>query len=371
MKKIIFRIFGALASAMIIVSVFVPFVSVNGNSASLWESFSITNSLYLPIMIIIFGVIGVIFFSLNVKTEFAYMSTGAISFFVVMRTIDIINQGAFNKLSYGYYFLAIGAILTGIMAFLTNLKTKVREEKTISVQQNGEPSMLDQIDKLYNNQEINQNQLSSIQVVNNNIDPLPIQPVENLELNQQLIKSKEEPIQDFSQVTIPMREPLNQEESLSVKPVLQEFSKMDENQLSSVQSINNKVDPLPIQPIENIELNHLQAFSETKGYQAQEISQTSVPKPESLKQENSVQANPVVSQFTQSYEQRPINQYTNLQQSPIIEQSVIRPVQPLENTTQEVTHNPVVQEFNNSVNTENAQNNDSNALDIFEQLLNK
>ena len=127
-KNILFRIFGALASALIIVSVFVPFVNVTGYSPSLWETFEITNSIYLPIMIIVFGAIGVLLFSLNVKTEFAYMSTGAITFFIVMRTIDILDQGAFASLSYGYYFLIAGALLTGFMAFVTNLKSTKKTE---------------------------------------------------------------------------------------------------------------------------------------------------------------------------------------------------------------------------------------------------
>ena len=119
-NKLIFRIIGALASALIIVSVFIPFISVTGYSTSLWESYKIINSLYLPIMIIVFGAIGALFFALNIKTEFAYMSTGAIIFFLVMQTIDVLNQGLFNTLSIGYYLLALGAILTGIMSFLTN-----------------------------------------------------------------------------------------------------------------------------------------------------------------------------------------------------------------------------------------------------------
>ena len=149
-NKLIFRILGALASALIIVSVFVPFVSVTGYSPSLWETYELTNSLYLPIMIIVFGAIGVIFFALNIKTEFAYMSVGAIFFFAIMQTIDILDQGVFNTLSVGYYFLVIGALLTGIMAFLTNLKSKKKVEVVEEVKKEEEASMIDQIDKLYN-----------------------------------------------------------------------------------------------------------------------------------------------------------------------------------------------------------------------------
>ena len=124
-KKLILRILGAIFSALIIVGVFVPFVSVTGYTQSLWGVYSSVNTLYLPIMLIVFGAIGVIFFSLNFKTEFAYMSTGAVLFFVVMQTIDVLDQGTFSTLSVGYYFLAIGAIATGVIAFLSNLKIKI------------------------------------------------------------------------------------------------------------------------------------------------------------------------------------------------------------------------------------------------------
>ena len=163
-KKLIFRILGALASALIIVAVFVPFVSVTGYSISIWETFKITNALYLPIMIILFGIIGVVFFSLNIKTEFAYMSTGAIIFFIVMQTIDIMNQGVFNTLSIGYYLLVLGAILTGLMAFLTNLKSKNVVKNDTPLNTEPKANVLSKIDDLYNNQ-----------------NSTPIQPVEELQ----------------------------------------------------------------------------------------------------------------------------------------------------------------------------------------------
>ena len=100
-KKLIFRIIGALSSALIIASVFIPFVNVTGYSQSLWGTHQAVGTLYLPIMIIVFGLIGVIFFSLNIKTEFAYSTAGALLFFLIMQTVQIIDQGTFNTLSVG------------------------------------------------------------------------------------------------------------------------------------------------------------------------------------------------------------------------------------------------------------------------------
>ena len=83
-SKLIFRILGALASALIIASVFIPFVSVTGYSQSLWQANELVGTLYLPIMIIVFGAIGVIVFSINIKTELAYTSSGALLFFLII-----------------------------------------------------------------------------------------------------------------------------------------------------------------------------------------------------------------------------------------------------------------------------------------------
>lgn len=239
-NKIFFRIIGALASALMIVAVFVPFINVVGYSQSIWGLYS-KGSIYLPIMIIVFGAIGVIFFSLNIKTEFAYMSVGAISFYLIMRTVDIISQGTFNTLNAGYYFLLIGTIVTGIMAFLSNLKSKdvIEEKKQPIVEE--EKSLLTKIDNLYDNpqspMEVN------IQPLDVNIQPLPIQevniPVENNQMSQ--------PIPD---VSLPIPEPVvptvNEVSSPIINPVIQEFSQSIER----VQPINQPVSPIVEQPVQ-------------------------------------------------------------------------------------------------------------------------
>ena len=231
--KLIFRILGALASALIIVSVFIPFVNVTGYSFSLWGSNMETNSLYLPIMIIVFGVIGVIFFSLNIKTEFAYMSTGAITFFLVVQTIDILDQGVFNTLGIGYYCMVLGTFLTGLMAFLMNLrgKEKIKNIANEAVAETQGPSILAQIDGLYSNE----NNLSAVQP----IQPVPtvdmsqpIQPVPTVDMNQPIepvpTVDMSQPIQpaplvDMNQPIVPLEPP----QALSVpqvNPVIEQFS---------------------------------------------------------------------------------------------------------------------------------------------------
>ena len=235
-NKLFFRILGALASALIVVSVFIPFISVTGYSTSIWDSNELTNSLYLPIMIIAFGVIGVIFFSLNIKTEFAYMSTGAIIFFLVMQTIDILDQGAFNALGIGYYLLILGTLLTGLMAFLTNLKPKKKIQEISPVLTNNQPTMVDQIDKLYNDQAIPQNEISPIQPITNVIEPIPVQPIDNIQsrkiepiveaqVSNDTIEQSVEQVPNADPVApIPVVEIQQQVIQQPVNPVLKEFS---------------------------------------------------------------------------------------------------------------------------------------------------
>lgn len=196
MKKTIFRIIGALASALIITSVFVPFISVWGYSYSLWQTYSTSNELYLPIMIMVFGAIAIIFFALNKKTEFAYMTSGAIIFFVVMITVESIMDERFDYLSLGYYFLLAGSFLTGLMAFLTNLKSNVKKDSKV-VEDHQEIPVLDKMDTLYSNQ-VNETipiiqpiqpqvpvmEEKNINEVNPVIEPIPnITPVQDANYN--------------------------------------------------------------------------------------------------------------------------------------------------------------------------------------------
>ena len=221
-KKLIFRILGALASALIIISVFVPYINVTGYVSSLWKIYSLSKALYLPIMIIVFGAIGVIFFSLNVKTEFAYMSTGAITFFVVMQTIDIVDQGTFSALSIGYYLLVIGAVLTGVMAFLINLKSK-SDDVVSETNQNNQASVFEQINNLYNDQP--SQEISPVQPVD--IAVQPIQP--NMDNSIQPVQPAINPtVQEFgvpapvvSEQPAPVQEPQPVQPALN--PTVQEF----------------------------------------------------------------------------------------------------------------------------------------------------
>ena len=351
-KKLIFRILGALASALIIVSVFVPFVSVTGYSYSIWGSNEVTNSLYLPIMIIVFGAIGVIFFSLNIKTEFAYMSTGAIAFFLIVQTVDILNQGVFNTLSIGYYCLVIGAVLTGLMTFLLNLKSNKNNVDYVPTMEES-PNVLAQMDGLYNNDQTLQNNISPIQPIEPVVQPIPVQPVEIAE-----------PIQPIEPVA-PIQ-PIGEQQP---NPVLESTQSIESTQMiESIQPVNT-IQPIQsnetintVAPIESVQ--PLESLQSIQPLEAQQVNPV-------LDQFN---YNPVVQEFsmpTQSVE-------------PVIQQQSLNNVEPMPNMSETESVNPVVQDFMNTGSLNKQQpnlnqqtqavpqvNQTMGGVDIFGQLINK
>lgn len=187
-NRLVFRILGALSSALIIVSVFIPFVSVTGYSQSLWQSNTVLKTLYLPIMIIVFGAIGVLAFAINVKTELAYASSGALLFYLITQTIPVINQKLFNTFGVGYYCLVVGTILTGVMAFICNLRVKKKNVETDKVQETTleQVSVIDQIDKLYNDQTPTSSLAEEEIIQPISSQSLPIEPIQQLQPLQSL-----------------------------------------------------------------------------------------------------------------------------------------------------------------------------------------
>jgi len=332
-NKLIFRILGAISSALIAVSVFLPYVSVTGYSESLWQIYKVINTLYLPIMIIIFGVIGVIFFALNVKTEFAYTSAGAVLFFVVMQTFDVVNQGTFNSLSVGYYFLTIGSISTGVMAFLCNLNT--RNSKKIAME---------------NTSIINSPQLNQVNNMNQGIQPegIPsIQPIETIPvapIEEQLIN----PIPE--QTVQPIPEIIQEQPTVAIPEIIPE------------QSVDTIPDPL-VQPIPEVQPQMNIPVGIDSSLQPQNnIQQSGNP---AIDQFTEKPINPVVQEFMLSNQQQQNKDVNN-------EQSVLNSAPIQSNPVSEP--NPVVQGFTNQNQglQINQNNNDNNGgIDIFGQPINK
>lgn len=339
-SKLVFRILGALASALIIASVFIPFVSVTGYSQSLWETHSAVGTIYLPIMIIVFGVVGVLVFSTGFKTELAYASAGGLLFFLIMQTVPVIDQNLFNTLGVGYCCLAIGTLLIIIMAFICGLRVKQKVVKENVVEDPKEVSMIDQIDKLYNDQTENQN-LNETNSLDNIIEPLPISEVSQIPVQNSIQMGdnvQESTInQSIEPVSLQNLNSVTNETTSDSQVVIPELNSIDSN----LNEGNNVVEE---QPSNNTPTSQEELTNPV-------VSEFSTPVMENLEANNSI--NPVIAEFnipTQNVAPEVV-----MPTAPTIPEEVANPVisefsepvmQNLENTS---VINPVIAEFNNSM----------------------
>lgn len=341
-NKLIFRILGALSSALIIVSVFVPFVKVTGYSQSLWQAN--VNTMYLPIIIIVFGAIGVLLFAINLKTELVYSTTGALIFFLVMQTVPIVKQGTFSTLNVGYYFLVIGTLVTGIMTFICGIKTKQKVLEEVKEEEPKEDSMINQIDRLYENQTVQSNELEINQV--EMIQPLQtIQPLEttvqnNTSLNMPIEESESENINDLLQPAMENNtlEKSQVEETPIVEESFEQPKIVEEQPL-----VNNLSNPVisefeaPVQESVQVSNPVVSEFEVPMQEISTPVSNPVVSEFEAPKQEVPVQpTNPVTSEFTMPQ----VNEVNNQPQSTISNNVVTETSQPLVQSA-----NPVTSEF--------------------------
>ncbi len=119
LKNNLNKIIGAVSSVLIIISVFIPYIQTSEYSDSIWSEY-VTSAIQIPILLIAFGAFSLVLFLINKKIELAYISTGGVLFFLVMRTVQFVQENAFINVSVGYYLLCIGALFTTIMAFMIN-----------------------------------------------------------------------------------------------------------------------------------------------------------------------------------------------------------------------------------------------------------
>ena len=139
-NKLIFRILGALSSAVVIVSLFVPFSILQ--TEGLWDIYSNQGMLYIPIMLLSFAIFSVISFSLNIKSEFAYISFGACLFYIILKIIRMNVDGSFGSISLGFYLFVLGTFFTGVMAFLCNLGKNRLQHSNVDIKDEAKTSEL-------------------------------------------------------------------------------------------------------------------------------------------------------------------------------------------------------------------------------------
>ncbi len=243
--KLFMRVLGAISSALIIVSVFVPFSTIV--DTGLFELYDNLDMIYVPITIIVFGAIGVLAFSINIKTEFAYTTVGAISFFLIMQTMEVLNNGVgLSKFSLGYYFLLIGDLLTLIFTFLSNLKRK-KSVSPVIIEDNSSIPVSNQ--NIYSNlQGVNQvPQTPNIQPQGLNMAVNNQMQVPNLGINNQI--QPQVPIQPINQNINPI--------SLDQTPGLNSnlTNTKQINQVSQEPINNLNPNPIGLEPIPELNVN--------------------------------------------------------------------------------------------------------------------
>lgn len=336
-NKLVFRILGALASALIIASVFIPFVSVTGFSQSLWEAHSSVGTIYLPIMIIVFGVIGVLVFSTGFKTELAYASAGGLLFFLIMQTVPVIDQNLFNTLGVGYYCLAIGTFLIIIMAFICGLRVKQKVVKENVEETPKQVSMIDQIDKLYNDQTENQN-VNETNGLDNIIEPLPISEVSQIPVQNNV------QMDDNTQTTT-----INQ----SSEPVLlQNLNSVVSETVSNPQTASSELDNTTSGV--NIESNVVLGNNDVNTPKIPEES-VNFAQPVIQNLENTNVINPIVSEFNIPTHDVSLEEVIpareSIQPNPVVSEFSEPVMQNLESID---VPNPVISEFNNLVSAQSS-----------------
>lgn len=244
--KLFMRVLGAISSALIIVSVFVPFSTIV--DTGLFELYDNLDMIYVPITIIVFGAIGVLAFSINIKTEFAYTTVGAISFFLIMQTMEVLNNGVgLSKFSLGYYFLLIGDLLTLIFTFLSNLKRKKSVSPVIMEDNSSIPASNQNI---YSNLQ-GVNQVPQMPNINNMQQPQGL----NMAVNNQM-QVPNLGINNQIQPQVPINQninPINLDQTPGLNSNLTNTKQI--NQVSQEPINNLNPNPIGLEPIPELNVN--------------------------------------------------------------------------------------------------------------------
>lgn len=135
-KDNIFSIVAMGCGLLIILSVFLPYVSYFGASISLWKAENPVRILYILLSLLVIAV-----YLINKKTELSYLSVG----FTLFNSIsDMISMDGLDGLSIAFYLILLSSIAIGVMTFLyeeknatalINLSVKVNKPMVNNYQQ--------------------------------------------------------------------------------------------------------------------------------------------------------------------------------------------------------------------------------------------
>ena len=118
-KDNIFSIVAMGCGLILILSVFLPYITYFSTSVSLWKTEDPSRYIY-----ILLGVFVIILYLINKKTEMAYLAVGY-GIFTAISTI--LSIGSFDGLSIGFYLTLLSSFTIGVITFL------YKEEEAISL----------------------------------------------------------------------------------------------------------------------------------------------------------------------------------------------------------------------------------------------
>ncbi len=111
------RIFGFVAigtAVLLIVSLFLPYVSAFSISRSLWKGEDPSRVILLLLSLFV-----IVLYLINKKTEMSYITSGFGTFYLICMIIQ--NEGL-EYFSIGFYLILLSSITIGVMTFLYNEK---------------------------------------------------------------------------------------------------------------------------------------------------------------------------------------------------------------------------------------------------------
>lgn len=120
---------------LLVLSVFLPYISYFSTSMSLWKAEDSSRIMY-----ILLGLFVIVLYLINKKTEMAYLTAGYGTF---TSMAQIISLEGFEGLSVGFYLILICSIAIGVITFLYEEKEadalinlSVRVNKSVTNNQN-------------------------------------------------------------------------------------------------------------------------------------------------------------------------------------------------------------------------------------------
>lgn len=155
-KDNIFSIVAMGCGLLIILSVFLPYITYFSISSSLWKLENPARIIYL-----ILGLLVIAVYLINKKTELAYLAVGYGTFTTIG---NIISNEGFDGLAIGFYLILLSSIAIGVITFiykpensiaLINLSVKVNKPVANNQPQiNSNPQVINQPQQIIDEQPI-------------------------------------------------------------------------------------------------------------------------------------------------------------------------------------------------------------------------